>query len=45
MEMMYKTVEGCERCKSDPYVPHFSCLYGGRSMGHNEAHCTARACY
>ena len=41
----YQTVEGCVRCTNDPYVPHFSCLYGGKAVGHSAAHCTASACY
>lgn len=41
----YRTCEGCERCKVDPYVPHYSCLYNGNAVGHSEAHCTASACY
>lgn len=43
--IMYRTAEGCERCKTDAYVPHYSCMYGGKRAGHNEAHCTANACY
>lgn len=41
----YRTCDGCERCKTDAYVPHYNCIYQGRAMGHNEAHCTADACY
>jgi len=38
-------VKGCERCASDAYVPHFSCLYHGQRIGHKAEHCTADACY
>lgn len=41
----YRTCEGCERCKVDPYVPHYNCLYGGNATGHSAAHCTADSCY
>jgi hypothetical protein len=41
----YRTAEGCERCKTDAYVPHYNCLYHGNAMGHSAAHCTADACY
>ena len=41
----YRTCEGCERCTWDAYVPHYNCIYGGRSVGHKDAHCTADACY
>jgi hypothetical protein len=41
----YRTCEGCERCKTDEYVPHYNCIYQGRAMGHSLAHCTADACY
>ena len=41
----YRTCEGCERCKTDAYVPHYNCIYQGRAMGHNAAHCTADSCY
>ena len=41
----YRTCEGCERCTTDPYVPHYNCMYQGRAVGHSAAHCTASACY
>ena len=41
----YATCEGCERCTTDEYVPHYNCFYGGKATGHSEAHCTAHACY
>lgn len=41
----YRTAEGCERCLTDEYVPHYNCMYQGRAIGHSEAHCTANACY
>ena len=41
----YQTVEGCVRCTTDEYVPHFNCMYHGQAMGHNAAHCTADSCY
>lgn len=41
----YRTVEGCERCTTDEYVPHYNCLYQGKAVGHSEAHCTANGCY
>ena len=44
-KVRYQTAEGCERCTTDAYVPHFSCLYGGKAVGHSAAHCTASACY
>ena len=36
----YKTCEGCERCTTDPYVPHYNCKCGA-----NRAHCTSDYCY
>ena len=41
----YRTAEGCERCTTDEYVPHYNCLYKGKAMGHSKAHCTADSCY
>lgn len=41
----YRTCEGCERCTTDAYVPHYNCIYQGKAMGHSAAHCTADACY
>lgn len=38
-------VEGCKRCETDAYVPHFNCQYGGNAVGHSASHCTADACY
>lgn len=43
--VMYRTAEGCTRCTTDAYVPHYNCLYNGRAAGHSAAHCTADACY
>jgi hypothetical protein len=40
-----RAVWGCERCENDVYVPHFTCMYAGKAMGHSESHCTANACY
>jgi hypothetical protein len=40
-----RAVAGCERCTTDVYVPHFTCMYAGKAMGHSESHCTANACY
>ena len=37
--------ENCARCDTDAYVPHFSCMYDGKAIGHSESHCTANACY
>ena len=45
VNILYKTCEGCERCKVDAYVPHYNCLYQGRAIGHSMAHCTASGCY
>jgi hypothetical protein len=45
VKILYRTAEGCERCKTDAYVPHYSCIYGGKAVGHSVAHCTASACY
>lgn len=36
----YPTCEGCERCTTDPYVPHYNCHCGA-----NRAHCTSDYCY
>ena len=36
----YTTCEGCERCTTDPYVPHYNCKGGA-----NRAHCTSDYCY
>ena len=36
----YKTAEGCERCTTDLYVPHYNCTCGA-----NRAHCTSDYCY
>jgi hypothetical protein len=41
----YQIAEGCDRCKTDEYVPHYNCLYKGNAMGHSASHCTANACY
>lgn len=41
----YRTEEGCERCTTDEYVPHFNCMYKGNAVGHSPSHCTANACY
>lgn len=41
----YTTCEGCERCTTDAYVPHYNCIYSGNAMGHSAAHCTADSCY
>lgn len=41
----YRTAEGCERCTTDEYVPHYNCLYGGKAVGHSASHCTANGCY
>jgi hypothetical protein len=43
--VLYTTDPTCERCKIDPYVPHYNCMYSGRAIGHSNAHCTADACY
>jgi len=43
--IIQNAVDGCERCTTDAFVPHFSCMYAGRAMGHSESHCTASACY
>ena len=43
--ILYKTDPSCNRCKTDPYVPHYNCMYSGRAVGHSSAHCTANACY
>lgn len=40
-----RAVVGCERCLTDAYVPHYTCLYAGKAIGHSESHCTANACY
>ena len=45
VKILYKTCEGCERCTTDAYVPHYNCIYGGRAIGHSASHCTADACY
>ena len=36
----YTTCEGCERCTTDAYVPHYNCRCGA-----NKAHCTSDYCY
>lgn len=39
-------LENCERCKIPNAGPgHFSCMYGGRKMGHSRSHCSANACF
>jgi hypothetical protein len=39
-------LENCERCKSGGFTPpHWSCLYGGRKIGHSRSHCSADACF
>ena len=40
----YKTLEGCPRCTTDAYVPHYNCIRPGQS-GHSASHCTASSCY
>lgn len=35
----------CVECRTNVYVPHNSCLYGGNRTGHSKTHCTANACY
>jgi hypothetical protein len=45
VKVLYKIDPTCERCKIDPYVPHYNCMYQGRAVGHSAAHCTANACY
>ena len=40
-----RAVDGCERCLTDVYVPHYTCIYEGNAMGHQAGHCTANACY
>ena len=38
--------ENCERCKAGGFTPpHWSCLYGGRKIGHSRSHCSANACF
>lgn len=44
-KILYKVDPSCERCKVDPYVPHYNCIYQGRAVGHSNSHCTANACY
>lgn len=36
----YTTSDGCDRCKTDEYVPHYNCKCGA-----NRAHCTSDYCY
>jgi hypothetical protein len=39
-------LENCERCKFSGGGPaHWSCLYGGRKIGHSRSHCSAKACF
>lgn len=45
VEVTYRTADGCARCATDAYVPHYNCIYGGRRIGHSASHCTADACY
>lgn len=45
MKIYYQTAEGCARCTTDPYVPHYSCRYAGNAVGHSTDHCTASGCY
>ncbi len=45
VSISYRTADGCERCTTDAYVPHYNCIYGGKRMGHSASHCTADACY
>lgn len=45
VSITYRTADGCERCTTDAYVPHYNCIYGGKRMGHSASHCTADACY
>ena len=41
----YVTCDGCERCTTDVYVPHYNCNYNGIAIGHSASHCTADGCY
>lgn len=41
----YRTAEGCARCTTDEYVPHYNCLYSGKASGHSASHCTADSCF
>ena len=34
----------CGECATTN-VPHDSCLYGGKRIGHSATHCTADSCY
>jgi len=36
----YPTAEGCKRCTTDAYVPHYNCKCGA-----NKPHCTSDYCY
>jgi hypothetical protein len=45
VKILYRTCEGCVRCTTDAYVPHYNCIYQGRAIGHSPSHCTADACY
>ena len=36
----YPTAEGCKRCTTDAYVPHYNCRCGA-----NRSHCTSDYCY
>ena len=45
VSVTYRTADGCVRCTTDAYVPHYNCIYGGNRMGHSPSHCTADACY
>jgi hypothetical protein len=45
-EQLRIELENCERCKNPGAGPgHFSCLYGGRKIGHSRSHCSAKACF
>ncbi len=44
MTVIYKTDPACNRCKTDPYVPHYNCKRPG-AIGHSVDHCTASGCY
>lgn len=45
IHITYRTADGCERCTTDAYVPHYNCIYNGKAPGHTLGHCTANACY
>ena len=39
-KIMYQTAEGCARCVTDEYVPHYNCRCRAQ-----RPHCTADSCY